>query len=121
MKDVINAAADILDKIQTASKKDELLKAALAYMLDVAIGLCDDTTAQESQNKPLANETAQTDGNAKAEKNKKEPKSRGRNPFDVGKMNALLQAGWTIPKIADEMGVSAPTIRKYMRQEGYKC
>lgn len=119
MKDAINAAADILDKIQTASKKDELLKAALAYMLDVAIGLCDDTTAQESQNKPLANETAQTDG--KAEKNKKEPKSRGRNPFDVGKMNALLQAGWTIPKIADEMGVSAPTIRKYMRQEGYKC
>lgn len=67
MKDVINAAADILDKIQTASKKDELLKAALAYMLDVAIGLCDDTTAQEPQNKPLTNETAQTDGNAKVE------------------------------------------------------
>jgi len=121
MKDVINAAADILDKIQTASKKDELLKAALAYMLDVAIGLCDDTTAQEPQNKPLTNETAQTDGNAKAEKNKKEQKSSGRKPFDVGKMNALLQAGWSVPKIADEMGVSAPTVRKYMRQEGYKC
>lgn len=71
MKDVINAAADILDKIQTASKKDELLKAALAYMLDVAIGLCDDTTAQEPQNKTLTNETAQTDGNAKAKKTRR--------------------------------------------------
>ena len=36
-------------------------------------------------------------------------------------MTALLKAGWSVPKIADEMGVSAPTVRNYMREEGYKC
>lgn len=48
------------------------------------------------------------------------PKKK-RAAFDVGKMRALLTAGWSVPKIADEMGVSAPTVRKYMREEGYKC
>ena len=51
----------------------------------------------------------------KVETKKKRP------TFDVGKMTALLKAGWSVPKIADEMGVSAPTVRKYMREEGYKC
>ena len=50
------------------------------------------------------------------------PKTKRYNTkFDVGKMRALLKAGWSVPKIADEMGVSAPTVRKYMREEGYKC
>lgn len=49
-----------------------------------------------------------------------EPKKK-RQKFDVGKMTALLKAGWSVQKIADEMGVSAPTVRKYMREEGYKC
>ena len=51
----------------------------------------------------------------KVETKKKRP------TFDVGKMTALLKAGWSVPKIADEMGASAPTVRKYMREEGYKC
>ena len=42
-------------------------------------------------------------------KPKKEPK------VDVGKINALHQAGWPIREIAKEMGVSDPTVRKYIQ------
>lgn len=41
-----------------------------------------------------------------------------RKPFDTGKMIALLRAGWNVPKIADEMGVSEPTIYNHMKKEG---
>ena len=43
-----------------------------------------------------------------------------REKFDTGKMKALLQGGWSIPKIADEMGVSDQTVRNHMKREGYK-
>ena len=42
----------------------------------------------------------------------------GRPPFDTGKMRALLKAGWSIAKIADEMGVTETTIRKHCKEEG---
>ena len=42
----------------------------------------------------------------------------GRPPFDTGKMRALLKAGWSIAKIADEMRVTEQTIRKHCREEG---
>ena len=52
----------------------------------------------------------------------KTPKAPGkkRSTFDVGKLSALWKAGWSIPKIADEMGVSEPTVRKYLKQIGAK-
>ena len=43
-----------------------------------------------------------------------------KSTFDVGKLSALWKAGWSIPKIADEMGVSEPTVRKYLKQIGAK-
>ena len=46
------------------------------------------------------------------------PKRGGRPPFDTGKMRALLKAGWSIAKIADEMGVTETTIRKHCKEEG---
>ena len=45
----------------------------------------------------------------KAKAKKPGPKKK---PLDTGKLGALRKAGWSIAKIADEMGVSAPTIRK---------
>lgn len=36
---------------------------------------------------------------------------------DVGKIKALHKAGWTVPKIADEMRLSAPTVRKYLKED----
>ena len=35
---------------------------------------------------------------------------------DTGKIKALADAGWSVQKIAEEMGLSAPTIRKYLKE-----
>ena len=48
----------------------------------------------------------------------KPEKTRGRKPFDTGKLRALRNAGWSVAKIADEMGVSEQTIRNHMKKEG---
>ena len=45
----------------------------------------------------------------------KKPKPRVK--VDVGKIKALHKAGWTVPKIADEMRLSAPTVRKYLKED----
>lgn len=61
--------------------------------------------------------------NAEAEPSEEKPakKSAGRkSDFDTGKMNALLRAGWSVPKIADEMGVTSQTIKNHMKKEGYR-
>lgn len=47
-----------------------------------------------------------------------EPKKRGRKSLDMGKCRALLKAGWSIAKCADELGVSEPTLRKRLKEEG---
>lgn len=38
--------------------------------------------------------------------------------FDTGKMIACLRAGWSVAKVADELGVSDQTIRNRMKKEG---
>ena len=50
------------------------------------------------------------------EEPKKEEAKKGRKPFDMGKLKALIDGGWAVPKIADEMGVSEQTIRNRMKQ-----
>lgn len=55
---------------------------------------------------------------AKPKKSAKKPGPK-KKQLDIGKMNALRKAGWSIPKIADEMGVSAPTIRKHLTAMDY--
>lgn len=52
----------------------------------------------------------------KKEEPKKEETKKGRKPFDMGKLKALVDGGWAVPKIADEMGVSEQTIRNRMKQ-----
>ena len=52
----------------------------------------------------------------KKEEPKKEETKKGRKPFDMGKLRALIDGGWAVPKIADEMGVSEQTIRNRMKQ-----
>lgn len=46
------------------------------------------------------------------------PKKRKDN--DMGKIRALHNAGWSQQAIADEMGVSAPTIKKRLEEMGLK-
>ena len=72
-----------------------------------------------------ADETPETDRKIVPKSDKTEPKQAKKpgpkkSTFDVGKLSALWKAGWSIPKIADEMGVSEPTVRKYLKQIGAK-
>lgn len=49
---------------------------------------------------------------------KPKPAPKKRKPFDTGKMKALLDGGWPVAKIADEMGCSVGTIYDHMKKEG---
>lgn len=50
-------------------------------------------------------------------KPKAEPKKSGPTGIDHGKLIALHKAGWSIEKIADEMGCTTTTVRNHIRQE----
>ena len=55
------------------------------------------------------------------EPDKDKPKTkRYKTKFDVGKLGALRNAGWSIAQIAEEMGVTDQTVRNYMKREGIK-
>ena len=64
---------------------------------------------------PANAETPKTE--PKAEPKKAEPK---REPFDIGKMKALYDRGWSAAMVADEMGVSVQTIYNKAKKEGLK-
>lgn len=55
---------------------------------------------------------------AQVEKPKAAPKAapKPKKELDIGKVKALRKAGWTLEKIADEMGVSSPTISKSLKE-----
>lgn len=42
-------------------------------------------------------------------------KQTTKKPLDMGKVKALRKAGWTLEKIADEMGCSAQTIANKLK------
>lgn len=53
---------------------------------------------------------------------KEEPKTVKREPknkktLDMGKVKALRKAGWSLDKIADEMGVSPQTIANRLKED----
>ena len=50
----------------------------------------------------------------KAEPKQAQPKP-AKKPLDMGKVKALRKAGWTLEKIADEMGCSAQTIANKLK------
>ena len=52
-----------------------------------------------------------------AKQPKAEPKKGGPAGIDHGKLIALHKAGWSIEKIADEMGCTTTTVRNHIRQE----
>lgn len=52
----------------------------------------------------------------KAKKKDSKPATERKPKCDIGKMIALYNAGWSIAKIADELRVSEPTIRTYLKK-----
>ena len=66
--------------------------------------------------KPEPEHKPKTEPKAKT-KPKAEPKKSGPAGIDHGKLIALHKAGWSIEKIADEMGCTTTTVRNHIRQE----
>ena len=44
------------------------------------------------------------------------PKAEAK-PIDGGRIRALAKAGWPAAKIADDIGCSLPTVRKYIKED----
>lgn len=45
------------------------------------------------------------------------PAGTNKKNIDMGKVHALLDGGWSVPKIADELGVSNQTIYNRLEEE----
>ena len=111
-----------IDKIETVrtllkytGKDNEQAEAVINGAITILYGALADLS------RPVT--SSPMDGETKAEKPKKpketKPKTEPkRKPFDVGKLGALRKAGWTVAKIADEMGCSEATVYTYMMKEG---
>ena len=80
---------------------------------DVVLGLLEFPEETEPKKEP-----AKRGRPKKTEEKKTEPKKSEPKPFDTGKLKALLNGGWSVAKIADEMGVSVQTIYNKMKTEG---
>lgn len=47
-------------------------------------------------------------------------KDKGQKQIDDGKIKALREGGWTLAEIADEMSLSAMTVRAHLKKMGVK-
>lgn len=82
--------------------------------LDGMIFFADDEQAREPE-KELKS-AALPDKDPEPEPTKRKPNPGSTKVLDEGKIKALRVAGWSIAKIADEMGVSEPTIAKRLKK-----
>lgn len=84
-------------------KQNDVLIAGALVLLEGAPN--NETEHEQKKTKPKAGAQKKT-----------APKKR--DNFDTGKMIACLRAGWSIAKVADELGVTDQTIRNRMKKEG---
>ena len=86
----------LVNVFEPATVQDEAIKQAVLALLD-----------QEGEEKPQP-------------KPKAAPKKPGRKakPFDLGKALACKKAGWSVEKIADELGCSTQTVYTNLRNAG---
>ena len=104
----------------------EVVKILLKHMNDdpeqnktLAAGcivLLDDIMTGKVETDPKPTTTPSMGDEAPTEKPKSAQKKR--KPFDTGRMKALLNGGWSVAKIADDMGCSEATIYAHMKKEG---
>ncbi len=101
--DKINIVRVLLKHIGEDPQQDK----ALAQGALVILGGTDPEEAKPS----MGDETVKKNAGTK-------PKPKKRKPFDSGRMKALLDGGWAIKDIADDMGCSQATIYDHMKKEG---
>ena len=115
LTDAIDALCDgqdvyILTRLTAATTLAELAEADKFIILE-------DVEPQEAQN-----DATEAPKKTKTAKKKPAPAEKPADPksgkqIDTGKIRALSKAGWTTAAIAAEMGISQPTVLKYIRQE----
>jgi DNA-binding NarL/FixJ family response regulator len=82
--------------------------------LDGMIFFADDEQVHPQEIEPAA--LPDKDPEPEPEPTKRKPNPGSTKVLDEGKIKALRVAGWSIAKIADEMGVSEPTIAKRLKK-----
>lgn len=80
--------------------------------LDGMIFFADDEQVREPEPEALSDK----DPEPEPESTKRKPNPGRTKVLDEGKIKALRVAGWSIAKIADEMGVSVPTIANRLKK-----
>lgn len=88
---IIETIRQLVSAMEPATAKDEALKIGVLAILE---------------------KVSKSDREEKKEQPEPKKKTkRGRKPFDIGKAQACRNAGWSVAKIADAMGVSEQTVR----------
>lgn len=111
----------ILEAIKTSASvietKDDLSEAIRVLIMAVA------------ESKPASDPVKAEPVKAPEEPKKEEPKKPGPKPgtkpkgqknIDDGKIRVLRDGGWSITAIADEMKLSAPTVKAHLQKMGVK-
>lgn len=73
-----------------------------------------------SENKVVSEEPAPEPEPEKKPAKTKKPGTKGMKKIDDGKIRVLREGGWSITAIADEMKLSAPTIKAHLQKMGIK-
>ena len=106
----------ILEAIKTSASvietKDDLSEAIRVLIMAVA----------ESERAPdqVKAESVEAPEAPKKPGPKPGTKPKGQKPIDDGKIRVLREGGWSITAIADEMKLSAPTVKAHLQKMGVK-
>lgn len=114
---ILEVKATAFDSIVTAFYGDKLTKTYVDALITFVNQCQDKPKIMESKEPtPLTIEPVEDNKPAKAKK----PTVRKSKKIDEGKLRTLREAEWPLDKIADELGVSVPTIRKHLTEMGMK-
>lgn len=90
-------------------------EADIRKLLGACIAIMDVTFEDEKPPaEPSTGADPQPETQKSEEKKDESAKKQGRKPLDTGKLKTLREAGWSVAKIANEMGVTDQTIRNYI-------
>lgn len=116
---ILEVKATAFDSIVTAFYGDKLTKTYVDALITFVNQCQDKTKAIEPVNNETPLLTIEPVEEKKPKKEKK-PSVRKTKEIDKGKLKTLREAEWPLEKIADELGVSVPTIRKHLTEMGMK-
>lgn len=97
----------LLRTMGSNSELNEALRYACLAILDKG----------EEEPEPVPEEKKQE---PKPEPKAKEPAKKTKKALDVGKMVACYKAGWSMAKIADELGCTPQTVANNLKKAGVK-